>query len=423
MEMKEQKNGPRILFITSHWPWAPAYGAQQRVLNVARILKRFGDLSLVLVPTDQEAEETVRRTRQEFDVRRVIRPVSAPRLSLASIPRRLRHEFDPTYLQTDPFVAREDDRAALVELVNQNDIVWVHTIRTANWFRLYRWPNSVLDADDIQSRTHQSVAQSSRSLGTRLVNLRRAWIWRRHESHFKYRFDAVTVCSEDDRGYFDMEERTFVVPNGSNRVPKRPRSYPEPARVGFIGNCDFMPNLEGLKWFIGEVWPGIKRQMPNVSLRLVGRGSDGSVTKLSPDIVGLGWLEDPGDEIATWSVMIVPIQVGGGTRVKIAEGFARQCPIVATGLGAFGYTVRNGEEILLADRADDFASSCLMVLKNPKLGEEISQRAHARFLKEWTWESCEGPVRKALQKCSTRGKVMQGLSIATESETNKVLTY
>ena len=62
---------------------------------------------------------------------------------------------------------------------------------------------------------------------------------------------------------------------------------------------------------------------------------------------------------------IVPIKVGAGTRVKVAEGFARKCPIVATTIGAFGYDVNNGEEILLADRADDFASACLVLLSNP----------------------------------------------------------
>ncbi|HTR22509.1 MAG TPA: glycosyltransferase family 4 protein [Terriglobales bacterium] len=220
-----------------------------------------------------------------------------------------------------------------------------------------------------------------------------------------------------------MAERTYVLPNGSNALLVPPRSYTEPPRVGFIGNCDFMPNREGLQWFIREIWPGIKRQMPTLSLRLVGRGSDSGVAKLGPDIVGLGWVEDPGNEIASWSVMIVPIKVGGGTRVKVAEGFARKCPIVATKLGAFGYGVQNGEEILLADRAEDFASSCLRVLKNPKLGEDIAQRAHTRFLREWTWEACENPIRKAIQQCGRRGAIIQGPSTETVSGTSKVLTY
>jgi len=123
---------------------------------------------------------------------------------------------------------------------------------------------------------------------------------------------------------------------------------------------------------------------------------------LGPDIIGLGWLEDPGDEIASWSAMIVPIKVGGGTRVKVAEGFARRCPVVATTIGAFGYDVENGREILLADRADDFASACILLLRDPEFGEALAERAHKRFLERWTWDSFEGTVGRVVQECLAR---------------------
>jgi glycosyltransferase involved in cell wall biosynthesis len=131
----------------------------------------------------------------------------------------------------------------------------------------------------------------------------------------------------------------------------------------------------------------------------VGRGSDGKLTKLGPDVVGLGWIKDPAEEIASWSAMIVPIRVGGGTRVKIAEAFARKCPVVATRIGAFGYDVRDGEEILLADRADQFAAACIRLLQDPQLGRILTERAHERFLREWTWDSFEGSVANAVRKC------------------------
>jgi glycosyltransferase involved in cell wall biosynthesis len=168
-----------------------------------------------------------------------------------------------------------------------------------------------------------------------------------------------------------------------------------------------MPDEEGVKWFIRDVWPLIKRQFPRVQLRLVGRKSDGYLTKLGPDIIGLGWLEDPGDEIATWSAMIVPIRVGGGTRVKVADDFARRCPVVATTIGAFGYDAHNGEEILPADRADDFAAACILLLRNPQLGEAFSQRAHKRFLERWTWNSFESTIGTVVQECLGRSKVGQ----------------
>jgi glycosyltransferase involved in cell wall biosynthesis len=124
---------------------------------------------------------------------------------------------------------------------------------------------------------------------------------------------------------------------------------------------------------------------------------------MGADTVGLGWLEDPGDEIASWSAMIVPIRFGSGTRVKIAEGFARKCPVVATKIGAFGYAVKNGKEFLLADTAADFASACVLLLKQPEFGEALAETAHNSLLSRWTWESFEGSVRSVVQGALNTG--------------------
>jgi len=402
------QNRPKILFVTSHWPLAAAYGAQQRVLNIARLLSRFGDVSLVIVPTEQEDEETARRTRCEFEVRRVIRPLLvAPGSGSGRLPRRLRHEFDAAYMATDPYLVSEPDRAALQELIQQHDVTWVHTIRTANWFRIYRWPHSVLDVDDLPSSQHQSAAQSDGSRAGRLLSLRRSWIWRRRERIFPKRFDVLTVCSEDDRRFLGGPAHTYVIPNGAPRLEARPRAFSEVPRIGLIGNCTYLPNEDGLKWFIREVWPKVKREFPCAQLRLVGRGSEGHLTQLGPDITGLGWLEDPKDEIASWSAMIVPIKVGAGTRVKVAEGFARRCPVVATTIGAFGYDVEKGRDLLVADRADDFASACILLMRNPELGHALSERAHKRFLERWTWDSFESTVGTVVHECIGRSKRAQ----------------
>lgn len=391
---------PKILFVTSHWPLAPAYGAQQRVLNIARLMRHFGDVSFVIVPTELEDEDTVRRTKREFEVHRVIRPLLVtPAKTVGQLPLRLRHEFDPTYMATDPYIVSDSDRAVLQELISQHDVIWVHTIRTANWFRIYRWPHSVLDVDDLPSSQHRSAAQSGRSPIMRLLNLRRSWIWQRRERILSERFDVLTVCSEDDRRYLRRSDRIHVIPNGAHPLEAHPRIFSDVPRIGLIGNCTFTPNEDGVKWFIQSVWPIIKREFPRAQLRLVGRGSEGHLAKLGPDIIGLGWLENPGGEIASWSAMIVPIKVGAGTRVKVAEGFARRCPVVATTMGAFGYDVENERELLLADRADDFASACVKLLRDPEFGEAIAERAYQRFLERWTWNLFENAIGAVITEC------------------------
>jgi glycosyltransferase involved in cell wall biosynthesis len=132
---------------------------------------------------------------------------------------------------------------------------------------------------------------------------------------------------------------------------------------------------------------------------LIGSQSDVEGPRLGPDIDGLGWVKDPAAEISTWSLMIVPILTGGGTRIKIAEGFSRKCPVVATSLGAFGYDVASGKELLLADYPESFAKACLSILAAPLLGESLAARAMEKYNRNWTWDAIAPRVRAAAEHC------------------------
>jgi polysaccharide biosynthesis protein PslH len=402
MSLISSQDRLKILFITSHWPLAPAYGAQQRVLNLARLLNRFGDVSFVIVPTEREDEQTRIETNRYFKVHGVIRPSVVSPDHRTRWSERVRHECDPAYLATDECIVSEQDRAWLQQLAEQHDVVWFHTIRTANWFRTFRWPHSVLDVDDLPSSQHASEAHLAASVSMRLIGLRRYWIWRRRERTFKDRFDVLTVCSENDRRLLNVPARVHVIPNGAPMLESRRRLAPNLKRIGFLGNCTFKPNSEGMHWFIRYAWPVVKRAIPDAQLRVVGRGSEDLVSTLGPDIQGLGWLEDPGAEIDTWSAMIVPIRTGAGTRVKVAEGFSRRCPVVSTSLGVFGYEVEDGTEILLADQAQDFARACIRLLKNPELQTMLSERAFDRFLTHWTWSSFANTVGEVVRQAVTQ---------------------
>jgi glycosyltransferase involved in cell wall biosynthesis len=392
---------PKVLFLTSNWPLASAYGGQQRSLNVGRLLSKFCEVSFVIVEICPTDEETVRRTQSEFDVRRVVRTQTITQSnSFGRLWHRIRHEIDPSYLVTADRAVTESDRSAVLQLMQQYDAVWIHHIFTASLFNIQKWHDSVLDVDDLPSNFYSSIAQTRDNPARRLLDLRMSWNWRRRERLLTKRFDVVTVCSEQDRRNLGERPQIHVLPNGFN-LPTSPahRIISEPPRIGFIGGFNHQPNEEGAKWFIRDVWPLIKGEYPRVQLRLVGRESDGHLMALGADIVGLGWLEDPSNEIASWSAMIVPIKFGGGTRIKIAEAFARKCPVVTTRIGAFGYNVDDGQEVLLADGAEEFASSCVRLLRNPQLGEALSERAHKRFLEEWTWDSFQNRVVAVMQEC------------------------
>ena len=380
---------PKILYIVSHWPGAPTYGAQQRVLEIGRLLKRIGNVSLVVVDEHGHEKRSREKTEAEFNLARV---VTVKTVSSKGLRARLRHEFDAGYL---PHTADPTERQAVLDLANQHDLVWVHTIRTANILGIYRWPHSVLDIDDIPSRSCQSSALVAASFVRRILDRRMTLIWKRREQRLADRFDVMTVCSEDDCRYLGMNQ-VQVLPNGFQRLSMVERHPTQPQRLGFIGTLRWSPNVDGVRWFCDKVWPRILEQLHDAELRIIGDAGD-QASGWGDKVIALGRVEDVGPEIATWSAMIVPVRIGGGTRIKVLEGFARRCPVVATKLGAFGYDIEDGEEAYIADEPDLFALRCIELMKSPQIAECMADRAYRRFLNCWTWDSHEDTVRSAIK--------------------------
>ena len=386
-----------ILFVTSHCPHAASYGAQLRVLNIARLLGQLGSVDFVIASHGDIDEADVARTRQEFGTTDVVRVEPN---SLGGLWERIRFELDPAFLNTHFSAVCDSDRRAMMQNMGRYDLVWVHTMRTANEFGIYRWPHTVLDVDDIQSKLYATRTKADSGVIRSVLDYRMAFVWRRRERFLGDRFDSIVVCSENDRRYLCDNLPITVVPNGFSRPSEEPDHAPaKPARLGFIGLFGYGPNQEGAQWFIKEVWPVVKRDAPDTRLRLVGKGSGAGFSHMGPDIDGLGYVEDPSEEISSWSAMIVPIRIGGGTRIKIAEAFSKKCPVVSTSLGAFGYDVVDRQDLMLADTAQDFASACLSLIKDENLGSILSENGWEAFLRHWTWESMFPAVSRVVEEC------------------------
>ena len=386
---------PRILYVTSCWPHDRAFGGQLRALQIGRALREIGEVTLCVVSSDTPAEDVIRRAAEEFRVEPRIRVTSAPNRSLTD---RLHWAFDTRFLNVHGCLADTTDRERLLGRLAEFDLIWVHNSRTPNILSLWRWPRSVLDLDDVPSTYQRSVWRNGANLAEKVKAGVQMLLLRRREVRWAERFDVLTVCSDADREYLGGGEHIHVIPNGFERPPREPSRNPaSPPRIGFIGLYSYPPNREGVEWFVRECWPGIKGQLPEARLRLVGKDTDGPLGPKQPDIDAIGWLADPAAEISTWSAMIIPVRHGAGTRVKVADAFSRKCPVVATRLGAFGYEVEHGRELLLADDARSFAAACVSLMLDANAAAAMADRAFAAFLKRWTWEAITPSIRAAAE--------------------------
>jgi glycosyltransferase involved in cell wall biosynthesis len=110
-------------------------------------------------------------------------------------------------------------------------------------------------------------------------------------------------------------------------------------------------------------------------------------------------VEDPSAEFRTWTTMIVPLLVGGGTRIKILEAFSRLCPVVSTSVGAYGLEVEDSKNILLADRPQYFAQQCLTLCEKPQTGRILTEEGWNLFTQKYTWERIGQRIQNVVEKC------------------------
>lgn len=390
--IRSSQRSPTILYISPPWPYQSI-----RSLHIARALQHVGKVTVITVDAVGGSRKSVATLGTEIELAYELDVHARANAGLA---RKVRSLIDARSSFPHGIGVSVEGNARVLETMRNFDLVWVFKLRSANMFNAWAWPRSVLDIDDLPSGVYQTVQASAATFPERLRAALQAHTWKRRERLLDERFDVLAVCSENDKQLLGLRAPIHVIPNGFERPAREPVHSPcTPPRLGFVGLFEYAPNSAGMKWFLESCWPRIKARQPDVRLRLMGRGSTEFMPSAGPDIDRLGWVEDSAQEIASWAGMIVPVHMGGGTRVKIAEGFSRKCPVISTSVGAFGYDIMNGHHLRLADSAEAFASACLDTIRDPNQSRQLADRAWHDFLQKWTWDAIAPRVWKTAENC------------------------
>jgi len=193
------------------------------------------------------------------------------------------------------------------------------------------------------------------------------------------------------------ESRTFVVPNGVDARKFSIRSAPsvDPMSVVFLGPLYMYPNWDGIRFFVEESWPIVRRTEPNAKLTLIGKASRTQVRELESvsGVRVLGFVDDVRPTIAAARCCIAPLRIGGGTRLKILEYWAMGRPVVSTSIGCEGLLAKDEQNILLRDDAGGFASGVLRLLADPDLALSMGNNARATVEANYTWDRIGSDLR------------------------------
>lgn len=225
------------------------------------------------------------------------------------------------------------------------------------------------------------------------------------EHKYLMQADTVLTVSPTDRDEFV----SWGIPGG--KITSVPTGVdvsffsPQPAGTStktmvFTGSMDWMPNQDGMLFFLESVYPLIVEKVSDVRLKIVGRKPPAKIVSAAakfPGITVTGWVEDVRPYLAEADLCIVPLRVGSGTRLKIFEAMAMAKAIVSTTIGAEGLPVHHQEDILIADEPADFAARCVELLQDQSQRDRIGAAARSLVETRYSWEAVTRELMQAIE--------------------------
>ncbi len=377
----------KILYITQGFPERRMIGGQ--ISSFYRIvqLTRAGHEVTVLCLVPRGDTET-----DPAELSEIARIVAVRDVPDASVPRYLANLFDPLPWPIRRYASRAADRAVR-ELLDAEtfDLVIANSIHAATRLATVRAHTSapcVLFAPNVQSTIMELYWRHLPGPAARLYGRIQ---WRKmvaFERGLAPRFDRVFVYTETDRsGLLDLapDAKVEIVPIALDVAALAEGDEAEEFDMLFIGYLGWAPNLDSLAWFMDDIAPRIRRLRPGTDLAVVGAGAPpwvGALDDESPYTRVHGRVEDATPFFKRARVLVVPLRIGSGVRVKIVQAMAVGCAVVTTSKGCEGLEVENGTHLLVADRPDEFAEAVVRVLESGAerraLGEKARELAAAK---------------------------------------------
>jgi polysaccharide biosynthesis protein PslH len=262
---------------------------------------------------------------------------------------------------------------------------------------------TVLFQHNVESELWKRRVQFASNWAVRLVSKIEYAKMTRYEKMQVGRFYRVIAVSETDRQTMRSmvdAARIAVIPTGVDlgTYSYDPALRPSHPLVVFVGSMDWEPNIDGVEYFCREIWPRVLAHVPEARFRIVGRNPHSKVKKLASSSVEVtGSVPSVINHLREAAVVVVPLRIGGGTRIKIYEAMAMGKATVSTRVGAEGLDVRSGRDLLLADEPDSFAECVIKLLTNENVRREY-EAAAAAAVRQYDWSVITEQFVEELQK-------------------------
>ena len=382
--------GMRILLLSAWFPHPPSNGSRLRVHQLLQALAPQHSVSFVGFADQPDVDPDAPALRSLCDSVQVLpRPSFEPRAWRSRLawfdrrPRSLVATFSPAMA------------AAITRAVAGCDAVVASQLACAAYAPWFGAAPALFEEVELGALHGQLMQQ------TPTRRWRAALMWgkyRRYLRRLMPRFRACTVVSNREQellaGLLGHQRGIHVLPNGVLAGNYQAAAAPQPDTLIFTGALRYGPNHDGMRWFVGEVWPLIRRARPAARLLITG---DHGELPLPPaaGVERTGLVDDVRPLLSGAWLAIAPIFAGGGTRLKILEAMAAGTPVVATTKGVEGIAAVAGEHVLLADEPAAFAAHVVALLSDSALRRRLAQAARRLIEQHYDWRVL-GPRFEAL---------------------------
>jgi glycosyltransferase involved in cell wall biosynthesis len=370
----------RVLQLTYRVPFPPTDGGAIGIYNITKGLSENGcsiDLVAINTPKHTQPKDAMAAFARQFDVfvdTSISKKALLKNLFFSKIP-----------YNVERFI-NKDVADTLKQLIEENNYDFV---QIEGGFVVY-YIDIIRDLTDVPIlvRTHNIEYIIWQRLASNETNILKKWFFKllakrlkKFEQKYYNKADAIAAITEEDEQR--LKEMGVNVPIQIIPAGVELKKYNSSKEIDYkkhslfsISALDWMPNIEGLDWFLKHVWPEVHRLHPGCTFHVAGKATPEKYMKMQiPNVFFHGFVEDAELFKQKYHLMLVPLLSGGGMRIKIIEGMAAKKCIVSTTVGAEGIICENHKDIIIADTPDEWIQAINQLLNDSKKIEEIATAA------------------------------------------------
>jgi polysaccharide biosynthesis protein PslH len=389
----------RILFLSQCLPFPPHSGVMNRTYHILQHLQRDFDVSLVPFSRRAHQPDTASRSAATNALRQEVSHVETPAVIESDWSRlaRVRDHLKSVFSR-QPYTHYEyGNRAfggALENAIERSppDLVHLDSIDLYRWLPFLPSVPTACTHHNIESELLRLPADHLRVPGLGAYIRHQADLVEKIERRLSPRFDVNVLTSARDEGRLHAlapQARTMVVPNGVDTEFFSPSStdLEVPGRLVFLGPTYMLPNRDAVEFFLDSIWPSVLDSHPEATFHTVGKNSADEKARFEakPRTTALGYLSDIRPAFAEAECSIVPLRVGGGTRLKILDAWSMGKAVVSTSIGCEGLETVDGINILIRDEPREFAAAVVEVLRNRELRARLEREGRRTVETHYAW--------------------------------------